>query len=182
MRWGSGEEKANEAWWTRKCDTCERNPGRRNDEFLRAGPDVFTFLWEWKLAADPSPLSVLNIWADSGLAYKNCVPLYFSQFLALLISYVSSCSGGRWILFEVVQFENSYMGIVSGLSQVSGELLLGSVPVINMAQCPALLAGSKMQKHLSPFYLCQSSRIQKTRMMSGYFGCSKHVHMVTYFI
>lgn len=161
MRWGSREEgsKANEAQWTWKCDNCERSPERRKDEFLRAGPDVFTFLWEWKLAADPSPLSVLNIWSDSGRAYKNCVPLYFSQFVALLVSYVSSCSGGRWILPEVVLFENSPMGIVSGLSQVSGELLLGSVPVIHMAQCPALLAGSKVQMHLSPSYLCQSSRV-----------------------
>lgn len=48
------------------------------------------------------------------------------------------------MLLEDVLFEDSPMGNVSGLSQVGGELLLGSVPVISIAQCPALLAGCKM--------------------------------------
>jgi len=39
--------------------------------------------------------------------------------------------------------ENFSMGNVYGLSEVSGELLLESVPVINVTQGAALLPGSK---------------------------------------
>lgn len=49
-----------------------------------------------------------------------------------------------------VQFEDFPAGNVSGLSQLHGELLLGSVPVLAVAQCPALGAGSKIEMHLSP--------------------------------
>lgn len=49
---------------------------------LSAGADLFPFCE--KLAADSSPLSVLNIWTDSELASKLGVPFLFSQFLALL--------------------------------------------------------------------------------------------------
>lgn len=42
------------------------------------------------------------------------------------------------MLLESVEFEDFPMGNVSGLSQDIEELLLGSAPVMDVAQCPAL--------------------------------------------
>lgn len=147
MRWESRaeESKANVAQWTWKHN-CERSPGRRKDELLECWRWFICFLWEWKLAVDSSPLPVLNIWTDAGLASKHCVPLSFLQFLAFLFVFLVSllalvagmCSLRTYCL------RIPPMGNVSGLSQVGGELLLGSVPVISVAQCPALLAACEM--------------------------------------
>lgn len=71
-----------------------------------------------------------------------------------------SCSGDSSMLLESVVFEDFPVGTVSGLSQVSGELLLGSVPVMEVAQCPALWAGSKIWMHLSPSSLWHCSEQQ----------------------
>lgn len=83
------ESKANEAQWTQKRDNCGRSPGRRKDELLECWSWFIHFLWEWKLAVDPSPLSVLNIWTDSGLASRHCVPLLTVSCPPLCLSYVS---------------------------------------------------------------------------------------------
>lgn len=147
MRWESRaeESKANVAQWTWKHN-CERSPRRRKDELLECWRWFICFLWEWKLAVDSSPLSVLNIWTDSGLASKHCVPLSFSQFLAFLfvflVSLLALVAGVCSLRMYCLRIPP--MGNVSGLSQVGGELLLGSVPVISVAQCPALLAACEM--------------------------------------
>lgn len=89
--------------------------------------------------------------------------------------------GGRCMLFEDVLFEDLTEEKDSGLSQVNGELLLGSVCMIGAAQCPALLLVVKC-KCIFLHPICQNSSAQSTRRKSGNSGCTKHVQVLSHLI
>jgi len=140
MKWESTEEesKANVAQWRQKCDNCEKSPGRRKDEFLEYWRWFIHFLLEWKRGVSSEHLD--RFW--------TCIQTLYFPFL-LTVSCPSLCPSYASLLALVadicsyVMLENFSMGNVYGLSEVSGELLLESVPVINVTQGAALLPGSK---------------------------------------
>lgn len=132
-------------------------------------------MWEGEQAVDLTPLSVLN-------RFRTCIQTLCSLYLQFLcFSYMPTCPDGRCMLFEDVLFEDLTKEKDSGLSQVNWELLLGSVCMISVAQCPALLLVVKCKcSFLHP--VCQNSSAQSTRRIPGNSGCSKHVHILSYLI